>query len=250
MLENNNYIDLRIFSASILLLLLLFFIMGFGLLIYYNLQLKKNIVRLNLMNNSFQVSITRKDLQLKDLHHRIKNNLQLIISLLNIEASKKNGDTIDEYLLKGQSRIHSIAAMHQNLYETEYYESIKLQNYIESIVRNMTNIYNNNIKIEINTNDTILEVDKAIPLGIIITELVRNSFKHAFIENNEGNIKIDIKKNLNKYELILQDNGVGFPDKPTSKVAIGLELVSMMVLQINGHLNRKNQQGAIYNISF
>ena len=56
--------------------------------------------------------------------------------------------------------------------------------------------------------------------------------------------------NLNKYELILQDNGVGFPDKPTSKVAIGLELVSMMVLQINGHLNRKNQQGAIYNISF
>jgi len=250
MLENNNYIDLRIFSASILLLLLLFFIMGFGLLIYYNLQLKKNIVRLNLMNNSFQVSITRKDLQLKDLHHRIKNNLQLIISLLNIEASKKNGDTIDEYLLKGQSRIHSIAAMHQNLYETEYYESIKLQNYIESIVRNMTNIYNNNIKIEINTNDTILEVDKAIPLGIIITELVSNSFKHAFIENNEGNIKIDIKKNLNKYELILQDNGVGFPDKPTSKVAIGLELVSMMVLQINGHLNRKNQQGAIYNISF
>ena len=202
------------------------------------------------MNNSFQVSITRKDLQLKDLHHRIKNNLQLIISLLNIEASKKNGDTIDEYLLKGQSRIHSIAAMHQNLYETEYYESIKLQNYIESIVRNMTNIYNNNIKIEINTNDTILEVDKAIPLGIIITELVSNSFKHAFIENNEGNIKIDIKKNLNKYELILQDNGVGFPDKPTSKVAIGLELVSMMVLQINGHLNRKNQQGAIYNISF
>jgi two-component sensor histidine kinase len=152
MLENNNYIDLRIFSASILLLLLLFFIMGFGLLIYYNLQLKKNIVRLNSMNNSFQVSITRKDLQLKDLHHRIKNNLQLIISLLNIEASKKNGDTIDEYLLKGQSRIHSIAAMHQNLYETEYYESIKLQNYIESIVRNMTNIYNNNIKIEINTN--------------------------------------------------------------------------------------------------
>jgi two-component sensor histidine kinase len=250
MLENNNYIDLRIFSASILLLLLLFFIMGFGLLIYYNLQLKKNIVRLNSMNNSFQVSITRKDLQLKDLHHRIKNNLQLIISLLNIEASKKNGDTIDEYLLKGQSRIHSIAAMHQNLYETEYYESIKLQNYIESIVRNMTNIYNNNIKIEINTNDTILEVDKAIPLGIIITELVSNSFKHAFIENNEGNIKIDIKKNLNKYELILQDNGVGFPDKPTSKVAIGLELVSMMVLQINGHLNRKNQQGAIYNISF
>lgn len=114
----------------------------------------------------------------------------------------------------------------------------------------MTAIYNNDIKIEINTNDTILEVDKAIPVGIIITELVSNSFKHAFTENCEASIRIDVKKNQNKYELILQDNGIGFPDKPTSKVAIGLELVSMMVLQINGRLNRKNQQGAIYNISF
>ena len=250
MIENNNYIDLRDFSTFMVLVLFFVFLMGFGLLIYYNLQLKKNVKRLNSMNNLLQASFTSKEFQLKDIHHRIKNNLQLIISLLNIEASKKNDDSIEEYLLKGQSRIHSIAAMHQNLYKTEYYDSIKLQNYIESIVRNLTDIYNNDIKIEINTNDTILEVDKAIPVGIIITELVSNSFKHAFTEKCDASIKIDIKKNQNKYELTLRDNGIGFPEKPTSKVAIGLELVSMMVLQINGHLNRKNQQGAIYNISF
>lgn len=250
MIENNYYIDLRDFSSFIVLVLLFVFIVVFGLLIYSNLHQKNKIKRLNSLNNLFQVSISSKELQLKEIHHRIKNNLQLIISLLNIEASKKNDDSIDEYLLKGQSRIHSIAAMHQNLYETEYYDSIKLQNYIESIVFNLTAIYNNDIKIEINTNDTILEVDKAIPVGIIITELVSNSFKHAFTENCEAIIRIDVKKNQNKYELILQDNGIGFPDKPTSKVAIGLELVSMMVLQINGRLNRKNQQGAIYNISF
>lgn len=131
MIENNYYIDLRDFSSFIVLVLLFVFIVVFGLLIYSNLHQKNKIKRLNSLNNLFQVSISSKELQLKEIHHRIKNNLQLIISLLNIEASKKNDDSIDEYLLKGQSRIHSIAAMHQNLYETEYYDSIKLQNYIE-----------------------------------------------------------------------------------------------------------------------
>ena len=141
--------------------------------------------------------------------------------------------------------------IHQNLYENGFSNTINLQNYIENIVKNLSQIYNTEIDIEINTNETILDVDAAIPLGLIITELVCNAFKHAFKDSKSGRIKIDIKKNSeNKLELTLKDNGTGFPEKPTSKLAIGLELVQMMVMQLNGKLNRENQQGTIYSISF
>jgi two-component sensor histidine kinase len=251
MIENNNQIDFREFGVLILSISLTLLITGIAILIYYNRELKKNNLHLNFLNNKFQVTLASKDLQLKEIHHRIKNNLQLIISLLNIEAGKNKEVTIDDFLIKGKSRIHSISLIHQNLYENGLSNNINLQNYIENIIKNLSEIYNSEIVVEINTNETILEADAAIPLGLIITELVCNAFKHAFKDSESGYIKIEIKKNEeNKLELILKDNGTGFPEKPISKLAIGLELVHMMVLQLGGKLNRKNQQGTVYYISF
>ena len=247
MLENNNYININDISTLIVPTIIVFSMIGIGLLIRHNNLLNKNNIRLISLNKTFQISIASKDLQLKEIHHRIKNNLQLIVSLLNIEAGNNGEASIDDFLLKGQSRIHSISLIHQNLYETETCNVINLQNYIENITQNLSQIYNTNSKIEINTNETTLDLDAAIPFGLIITELVCNAFKHA----KSDHIIIDIIKNTeNKLELILKDNGIGFPEKPISKLAIGLELVHMMVLQLNGKLNRINQQGTVYNISF
>lgn len=249
MIQNYIYNDVKHFNILITILVLLVIITGYFFLIQFNNQLKKNIIQLNIINNVFKDSLATKDVQLKEIHHRIKNNLQLIVSLLNIEAC--NSNSIEDFLFKGQTRIHSIAAIHQNLYESEFSNSVNLQNYVESIVQNLSQIYKNEVVIEINTNNTILDVETAIPIGLIITELVCNSFKHAFIKNNSGLIKIDIvKKKFKKYELTLQDNGIGFSEIPSPKMAIGLDLVSMMVLQINGKINRKNSNGALYNISF
>jgi two-component sensor histidine kinase len=251
MIENNNLIDFREFGFIILPILLTLLMVGIALLIRFNLLLNKNKTQLKTLNNTFQVSLASKDLQLKEIHHRIKNNLQLIVSLLNIEAGNNKEVTVDDFLIKGQSRIHSISLIHQNLYETGFYNTVNLQNYIENIVQNLSQIYNSKIDIEINTNETILDVDEAIPFGLIITELVCNAFKHAFKDVKSGHIKIDIRKNAeNKLELILEDNGIGFPENPTSKFAIGLELVQMMVMQLDGKLNRKNQHGTVYYISF
>jgi two-component sensor histidine kinase len=251
MIENNNQIDFRELIIVILPIALALLMLGFCLLFRYNYLLKKNNIQLNSLNNTFQATLANKELQLKEIHHRIKNNLQLIVSLLNIEAGNNNEATIGDFLLKGQSRIHSISLIHQNLYETESSNSINLQNYIENIIQNLSYIYNSEIDIEINTNETKLNVDAAIPVGLIITELVSNAFKHAFKDSKSGHIKIDIIKNTeNKLELIVKDNGIGFPEKPISKFTIGLELVHMMVLQLDGKLNRKNQQGTLYNIRF
>ncbi len=249
MIEYNDYIDSKLYFVIIAIVILLIILIGYYFLIRFNFQLKKEIEQLNQINYFNQVSITTNEIQLKEIHHRIKNNLQLIVSLLNIEAS--NNNSVEDFLFKVQTRIHSIALIHQNLYETEFTNSVDLQYYVESIVQNLSQIYKNDVVIEINTNNTILDVETAIPIGLIITELVCNSFKHAFIKNSAGKIKIDIiNKKLKQYELTLQDNGIGFPEIPTQKKAIGLDLVSIMVLQINGEINRKNNQGAFYNISF
>ena len=254
MIENNNYIELREFCLLITPIIVVVFVLlliRIVLLIRNNNQLNKNNLILNSLNNSSKVSLASKDLQLKEIHHRIKNNLQLIVSLLNIEAGSNKEASVDDFLIKGQSRIQSISLIHQNLYESEYSNSINLQNYIENIVKNLSEIYNTNISIEINTYATSLDADSAIPFGLIITELVCNAFKHAFKDPNSGHIIIDVKKNAqNILELTLKDNGVGFPEKPASKLTIGLELVHMMVIQLNGSLKRQNQQGTVYNISF
>ncbi len=250
MFDYNSCNYLGIYKILLLLVILLLYILGINTLIRYNNQLIKKNIALNTLNNVFKDSIASKDLQLKEIHHRIKNNLQLIVSLLNIEANN-NSTSLEAFLLKGQSRIHSIAAIHTNLYENEFSNKINLQNYLESIVQNLSQIYQNDVTIEINAKDTVLDPETAIPIGLIITELVSNAFKHAFIKNNSGCIKIDIiKTKHNKYNMTIQDNGIGFPEKPIAKISIGLDLVSMMVLQINGELQRKNQQGAFYNISF
>jgi len=251
MLENNNYIDLRNYNSIILIVFISTLIIVLGLLIYKNYYLSINNNLLTNLNSLFQDTINKNNIQLREIHHRIKNNLQLIVSLLNIEAQSENINSIESFLLKGQTRIHSIAAFHQNLYESENINLVNLQEYFENIAQHLHEIYNKNITFEINANNVFLEVEKAIPVGLIITELVYNAFKHAFVENNEGNILIEIKKNnQNKFELTLKDNGIGFPEKPTPKISIGLDLVSLMVLQINGKLVRKNQQGALFNISF
>ena len=251
MLENNVYINLRDFTSIAIPTIVPFLLIGIGVLIRRNNTLKKNNFQLQSLNKMFEASLSNKELQLKEIHHRIKNNLQLIVSLLNIEAGNNKDTTVDDFLIKGQSRIHSISLIHQNLYETEFCTTINLQNYIESIVQNLSQIYNPEIDIEINTNEIILDLDSAIPFGLIITELVCNAFKHDFKDSKSGHIKIDIKKNnRNKLELTLKDNRIGFPEKSASKINIGLELVHTMVLQLGGKLNRKNQQGTVYKISF
>lgn len=251
MLENIEQFSNKSHSIIIFTSLISLLLFGIVLLIRYNKKLKNNNLFLISLNKTYEATLANKDLQLKEVHHRIKNNLQLIVSLLNIEAGNDNETSINDFLIKGQSRIHSISLIHQNLYENEFRNAINLQNYIENIVHNLSQIYNMKIEIEINTNETTLDIDSTIPFGLIITELVCNSFKHAFKDNNSGLLKIDINKNAdNKLELILKDNGIGFQEKPDSKLAIGLELVQMMVQQLDGKLHRKFQQGTEYNISF
>ena len=226
-------------------------------IIYYkkfrkNKRLKEQNIFLKNVIGEYQNSIVDKNIQLKEIHHRIKNNLQLISSLLNIQG-RNSLNNFEDFIEKGQSRILSISLLHQNLYESKQNNNVNLQEYVQSLVNAVYAVYvtKSNIEIKLNANNICLDVDSAIPLGLIITELVTNAFKHAFVNRNEGTIMIDFSYNNKKsLTITIQDNGIGFPEIPLPNKSIGSELVSLLVLQLKGEIQRTNHNGTKYMIHF
>lgn len=246
------------YGNEFLMLLLFSFLLTTFFGIIYLKKLKSNnllIERNSYLTNDiikFQNSIENNQMLVKDIHHRIKNNLQLISSLLNIQ-SRNNSDSFEDFLEKGQSHILSISLLHQNLYESEQTNKVNFQEYVQSLVNSIFAVYvkNSKIKIEVNAGNNFLDSDTAIPLGLIITELVCNAFKHAFVNKNEGIVAINLSSSdAINFELKIQDNGIGFPEIPSPNKSLGLELVSLLVMQLNGELHRTNQNGTSYSILF
>ena len=254
MIENANLFYSNEFKMVILVLFIsiIIFSIIYAKKLRNNRLLKEHNIYLKNEIKEFQNSLIEKNIQLKEIHHRVKNNLQLINSLLNIQG-RNNSNNFEDFLEKGQSHILSISLLHQNLYESEQTNKVNFQEYVQSLVNSIFAMYekNSKIKIEVNANNIFLDIGTANPLGLIITELVCNAFKHAFVNRNEGTIAIDLLCNdAINFELKIQDNGIGFSEIPSPNKSFGLELVSLMVLQLNGELQRTNQNGTLYTIRF
>lgn len=207
---------------------------------------------LEIINELLNKSLHEKQILLKEIHHRVKNNLQLVMSLLNIQAQDTQNVSIKDFLEKGQSRIATMSLIHQNLYQTENFANINFQEYLENLVNNISQTFNaKNIDYVIKTNNNNFDLDTAIPLGLIINELVCNALKHAFPSNLKGKIEIEINKNPDGvYELEIGDNGVGVSNSETNGKSIGLELVSLLVMQLKGKIYELNKMGTNYKIVF
>lgn len=204
------------------------------------------------INQLLSNSNTEKEILLKEIHHRVKNNLQLVMSLLNIQAQDTQNISIQDFLEKGQSRIATMSLIHQNLYQTENFTKINFQEYLENLVDNIKQTFNKkSVAFDIKTNKNSFDIDTAIPLGLIINELVCNALKHAFPSNLEGKIQIQINKNENNtFSLQIGDNGIGTSKVAINSKSIGLELVSLLVLQLKGKLRKLDQLGTNYSIEF
>ena len=242
----------------------LFLVISFALFIVfillgYNFQNKRKSIRLlhakneelSRLNEIIAASLKEKEILLKEIHHRVKNNLQLVMSLLNIQAQDSQNISIEDFLEKGQSRIATISLIHQNLYLSDNFAHIDFQTYLETLVSNIKNTFNENkVAIAIDTHGNTFDLDTAIPLGLIINEIVCNALKHAFPEDMEGQIQIAIqKKDSNLFELVIGDNGIGTTATKKSN-SIGLELVSLLVMQLRGKIEKINQIGTHYSIQF
>ncbi|MES2762799.1 MAG: tetratricopeptide repeat protein [Bacteroidota bacterium] len=198
----------------------------------------------------------RKEVLLQEVHHRINNNLQIISSLLTLQANSADNDQLTEYLMQSQNRIQSLSALHELLYDTNSPLEINMPDYIEKVLdfhRDVAKTMVKNITIETEVADVKFPTKLAVPLALIINELVTNSLKYAFKDLSSGIIKVTLDKNTNdnNWFISLADNGKGLPpSNEKRKDSLGLKLVTIMAKQIGGTLISKNDNGAFFSVIF
>ena len=234
-------------------IVLFFSIIAFVTFVLFYRTIKKKNIAISENVQKLEKSVKEKELLLKEIHHRVKNNFQLVTSLLNIQAREIDSKDLNEFIDKGQSRITSMALIHENLSQTAQLEKVNFQDYVQDLIENIKKTYqnqNNNINSKIEVVSSNFDVQTAIPLGLIINELYSNILKHAF-PNNEGTIIVElIKKDETEFQLTIADDGIGFKDVKKGKKKIGLELVYMLVEQLNGTIELIKDNGTKYIINF
>lgn len=203
-----------------------------------------------------KASLQEKEVLLKEIHHRVKNNLQIVSSLLNLQADYLKDKQALEIFKNSQNRIESMALIHEKLYQSQDLARINFAEYVQDLVASFFYAYEINsdaITLKINVEDVFLGIDAAIPCGLIITELVLNSLKHAFPVGNLGEICIDFRSLTdNKFALIVSDNGIGFPKKLDfqNTESLGLQLVNALVNQLSGTIVLNSNSGVEFKITF
>ncbi|PSB14491.1 hypothetical protein C7B61_04360 [filamentous cyanobacterium CCP1] len=203
-----------------------------------------------------QFALKEKEVLLKEVHHRVKNNLQIIYSLLRLQQRRLKDEKAIDTLLDSQNRIKAIALIHEKLYRSENLSDVDLPHYITHIATGLFGVYRVNsewVRLETQIEPIPLDIDTAILCGLIVNELVSNSLKYAFPADQTGKICIKIYlKNDELVQLHVNDNGVGFPTDfdPADSNSLGLKLVMDLVEQLEGTLVSATQQGAEFKVSF
>lgn len=213
-----------------------------------------DITKRKTAENQIKSSLKEKNILIKEIHHRVKNNMQIISSLLSLQTKYVNDEEALNILKESQNRVRSMAIIHEKLYQSKDLSQINFVDYIESLVSNLFYSYNaNNTKIKpvYEVEDLSLNIDTAVPCGLIISELVSNSLKYAFPTEKSGEILISLKFRDNKYELIVRDNGVGIPEFDVEKLdSLGLLLVFNLTEQLDGDITIKRDHGTEFIITF
>ncbi len=195
-------------------------------------------------------------LLLREVHHRVKNNMQVIISLLNIQAHYVNNDQLSEIFGETQNRIRSMALIHDKLFRSKRMSEVDFGNYINSLIFELNNFYKidpQRIRIHQKIEDIRLDISKAIPCGLIVNELVTNSLKFAFPENREGDIWVSARSfGDNKAKIQIRDNGVGVGEDLVLEEthSMGLRIVRILTEQLGGTIEISQKKGTSFTLMF
>ncbi|MES2216955.1 MAG: histidine kinase dimerization/phosphoacceptor domain -containing protein [Pseudomonadota bacterium] len=204
---------------------------------------------------ALQDSIHEKEALLKEVYHRVKNNLQVVSSLLSLQAGATEEVAIQKVLLESSSRVKSMALVHEMLYQTENLASIAMKSYIVNLFKYLFQIYKTNVKnvqLDVDIDDITLSIDLAIPCGLIINELVSNVIKHAFPNDKLGIITFSFKKQDHKIVLTLRDNGVGIPSEIDiqNTASLGMRLIHSLTKQLDGNILLNRANGTAFTLTF
>lgn len=215
----------------------------------------QDITHQKIVENEIKASLQQKKLLLQEIHHRVKNNLQIISSLLNLQESYVKDYEALNVLQESQNRVLSMAMIHEMLYESKDLSTVNFHSYIQNLVYDLFNSYGintSNVNLHLKVDEIHLNIETAVPSGLIINELVSNCLKYAFPEKC-GNLNIDFHpRDLDEFELIIEDDGIGLPEDMNYKNtdSLGLRLVNSLVEQLDGSIELDKSHGTKFIIRF
>ena len=219
------------------------------------LYVAKNITEQKRIEAQLRNSLNEKQVLLKEIHHRVKNNLQIISSLISLQSRRAREPEAESMFRDSENRIRSMALIHEQLYQSEDLAQIDFAEYVRNLVRQLRRSYGeytSNIGLHVDVDPVQLSVDVAIPCGLLINELVSNAIEHAFPSGSGGEVWIGFKTDGGHCMLSVRDNGRGLPsaEKLDRTKTLGLELVRALVKQLRADMKIADQTGAKFNISF
>ncbi|SNQ60116.1 MASE3 domain-containing protein [Candidatus Methanoperedens nitratireducens] len=207
--------------------------------------------------NQIKQSLKEKEILLREIHHRVKNNMQIISSLLRLQSGYVKEEKYLEMFKESQNRIISMSLIHEKIYQSDDFSRVDFKDYTADMVDRLFQAYgfdDRRVVLDIDAEDALLDIDSAIPCGLIINELVTNSLKHAFPDGRAGEIKIALHRTDDtEIELIVGDNGIGFPEDVDFRKteSLGLQLVTLLVnTQLEGEIKLNRSQGTEFQIKF
>jgi len=202
-----------------------------------------------------KASLKEKDVLLKEIHHRVKNNMQIISSLIRLQSRDVEDEKAQRIFEISQNRIRSIALIHETLYQSEDLSQIDFSNYIRRLTTHLLSVYRPDgtmHRLNLDVPEVLLDINRAIPCGLIINELVSNVMKHAFPLDKRGEIYVRFAEADGVFTLVVKDNGEGFPDGLDFRTtdSLGLQIVSDLVQQLEGEIRLEKEEGTAFIISF
>lgn len=206
------------------------------------------------MNEMLRVKEREKSLLVREIHHRVKNNFQIVSSLLDLQVKGVEDPRARDMANEGQRRIRSMAIIHEKLYRKDDL-TVNLEDYTRELVREIQTafVHHNKAMIDLDVDSSIdLDIDTAIPLGLIINELITNAFKYGCREDQQNRISISVSKLPEFYSFVIRDNGSGFDEEELGKntASIGLHIVRRLTRQLSGKFTFKSDQGALFEVKF
>jgi PAS domain S-box-containing protein len=222
-----------------------------------SMGVSRDITESKLAEKQLKNALKEKEILLKEVHHRVKNNLQVISSILNLQSSYVNDEKTLNILKESQNRVKSMAFIHESLYQNKDFAQIKFSEYVVNLSNSLLQSYKLNnklIDLKLEIDEIFINLDESIPCGLIINELVSNALKYAFSEKEKGEIEIKVKNKGKSLYLSVADNGKGLPDnfKIEETPSLGLQLVSSLCEQLNATLKitTKQNKGTCFEIEF
>ena len=219
-------------------------------------QLERELTERKRIEDHIAASLKEKEVLLKEIHHRVKNNLQIVSSLLKLQSEYVEDEQALRMFKDSQNRIRSMALVHEKLYQSKDLAKVDFAEYVQSLTAHLVRSYGqrgSGVSLQVNIKNVFLDIDTAIPCGLLINELVSNALQHAFYQQTQGHISINLQL-LDKHDFLLtvSDNGRGFPQDIDFRCteSLGLQLVCSLTEQLSGKIELIKDRGTLFKISF